>query len=288
VIHDFDFSVPGAEIFVPDGSEWPKALSRTTHLGVGAHQDDLEFMAYAGILECYRKRELWFTGVTTTDGGGSARSGSFASYTDEEMMALRREEQRQAAKIGEYGAQFQLNHPSKAVKDPKNGFVIGDFVRILEACRPETVYTHNLADKHDTHVGVALKLIAAIRRLPKEQRPKALYGCEVWRDLDWLKDSDKILMPVDENEALANDLMAVYQSQIAGGKRYDEAIRGRRKAHATFIESHAVDQRKALIFGMDLSPLLLDDSLSPEALYKTYLKNFETEVIERLNKISGT
>lgn len=285
---DFKFSLPGAELYVPDATERPKALSRTTHLGVGAHQDDLEFMAYAGILACYRQRDRWFTGVTTTDGAGSARSGAFAAYSDEEMMALRREEQRKAAKIGEYGAQFQLNHPSHAVKDPKNSFVIDDFLQILEACQPETVYTHNIADKHDTHVGVALKLIAAIRRLPQERRPKKLYGCEVWRDLDWLKDSDKVLMPVDENEELANELMAVYLSQIAGGKRYDEAVRGRRKAHATFIESHAVDQRKALIFGMDLTPLLQDDKRSAEALYKSYLRNFETEVIERLNKVSGT
>jgi len=34
-----------AQIFIPDGSPVKEALSRTTHLAFGAHQDDLEIMA---------------------------------------------------------------------------------------------------------------------------------------------------------------------------------------------------------------------------------------------------
>ena len=33
--------------------------------------------------------------------------------------------------------------------------------------------------------------LAALRRLPADQRPKRVLGCEVWRDLDWLVDADK-------------------------------------------------------------------------------------------------
>ena len=36
---------PNADIFIPDATPLPSALSRTTHLGIGAHQDDLEFFA---------------------------------------------------------------------------------------------------------------------------------------------------------------------------------------------------------------------------------------------------
>ena len=44
------FSHPQADVFVPDAETAPReALARVTHLGVGAHQDDLEIMAYAGI-----------------------------------------------------------------------------------------------------------------------------------------------------------------------------------------------------------------------------------------------
>ncbi|MES2201456.1 MAG: PIG-L family deacetylase [candidate division FCPU426 bacterium] len=278
----FKFSAQGAEVYVPDELALPKALTRVTHLGVGAHQDDLEFMAFAPILECFGAEDKWFAGVTCTNGAGSARDSIYASYTDAQMMVVRRGEQRKAALIGEYAAQFQLNHPSSLAKDPNDELLVEDLLRILEATRPEAVYTHNLADKHDTHVAVALKLITAIRQLPKAARPKSLTGCEVWRDLDWMEDADKVVMAVDGHENLGDALMGVFDSQICGGKRYDLATRGRRKAHATYFESHATDKSQNLIFGMDMTPLIEDDKLSPDDLIKSYMKNFQDEVLTRL------
>ena len=60
-----------AEIYVPDRMPAEAALTRTTHMGVGAHQDDLEIMSYAGILECFQDIDLWYTGVVVTNGAGS-------------------------------------------------------------------------------------------------------------------------------------------------------------------------------------------------------------------------
>ncbi|MCP4425341.1 MAG: PIG-L family deacetylase, partial [Chloroflexi bacterium] len=57
-----------ADIYIPDNAEVVTAVSRTTHLGIGAHQDDLEIMAYHGILACFDHNDKWFTGVTCTDG----------------------------------------------------------------------------------------------------------------------------------------------------------------------------------------------------------------------------
>ena len=37
--------------YIPDGTEEQKAIERTTHLAISAHQDDIEFMAYAPIAE---------------------------------------------------------------------------------------------------------------------------------------------------------------------------------------------------------------------------------------------
>ena len=42
-------------IYILDGSEEKKAIARTTHLAIAAHQDDIEFMAYAPIAECFGK-----------------------------------------------------------------------------------------------------------------------------------------------------------------------------------------------------------------------------------------
>ena len=77
----------GAEVYVPDGSPVNVALSRTTHLCVSAHQDDIEIMAYHGILECFGRSDKGFTGVTVTNGSGSPRDGFYESYTDEETKS---------------------------------------------------------------------------------------------------------------------------------------------------------------------------------------------------------
>lgn len=273
-----------AELFIPDGLAEQEALARTTYLAVGAHQDDLEIMAYDGILACFQHPDKWFTGVVVTNGSGSPRAGVYARYSDTEMMAVRRTEQRKAAVVGDYAAQFLLDYPSAAVKDAANTSPVEDLTRILEATRPDVVYTHNPADKHDTHVGVMVKLVQAVRRLPADLRPKKLYGCEVWRDLDWMCDEDKVAFDVSGHESLQAALLGVFDSQVCGGKRYDLATLGRRRAHATYHASHGVDETTGLTFAMDLTPLILDDSLPIESVVQARLESFATEVLERLRR----
>jgi LmbE family N-acetylglucosaminyl deacetylase len=277
-----------AEIFVPDERESERnALARTTHLGVSAHQDDLEIMAYDGVLKCFQQADLWFTGVVVTNGAGSPRDDLYKDYTDEMMREVRRQEQKKAAYVGEYGAVVMLDFPSKAVKDPKDNDPRDDIAVILKATRPEIVYTHNLADKHDTHVAVALRTLAAIRSLPEDARPGHLYGVEVWRDLDWMTDSDKVAFDLSSHENLATALVGVYDSQICGGKRYDLATRGRRRAHATYHASHGTDEATSLCYGMDLTPLVRDPSLDPWTYVSEYIDRFAREVRDRLAGLQG-
>ena len=280
-----EFAQPTAELYIPDGVSETEALTRVTHLAVGAHQDDLEIMACHGVLACFHHPGLCFAGVVVTDGAGSARAGVYADYSDDDMKRVRRVEQKKAAAVGEYGAQFLLDHSSAAVKDPANPGVVDDLARILDATRPSVVYAHNLADKHDTHVAVTLRLVAAIRRLPAEARPEKLYGCEVWRDLDWMCDEDKAAFDVSGHENLQAALLGVFDSQIAGGKRYDLASLGRRRANATYHASHAVDETTGMTFGMDLTALIEDDGLEPAALVTRHVDRFAAELRQRLVRL---
>jgi len=268
-----------ADFFVPDGSLPSAALARTTHLGVGAHQDDLEFMAMHGILECFGLKEQWFSGVTVTNGAGSSRAGIYADYSDQEMCAVRCAEQRNAAVLGQYAAQLQLDYPSSAVKGEDQCAVVEDLYNILMAARPQVVYTHNPADKHATHVGVCRALIKALRRMEPAMRPRQVLGCEIWRDLDWLPDSRKVVLNVSDRANISAALSGIFDSQITGGKRYDLAVAGRRKAHATFFESHHVDQADALSFAMDMTPLIQDDTLSVAAFVTELIEQFKAEVL---------
>lgn len=279
------FHLKSSEIFVPDAISVEKALTRTTHLALAAHQDDIEIMAYHGIAECFGREDAWFTGATITNGSGSPRDDLYADTTDEEMQKIRRLEQKKAALVGDYSAIVFFDYGSSLVKDAKNQQLIGDVVTLLQATRPKTVYTHNFADKHDTHVAVALRTIAAIRKLPKDHRPENVIGCEVWRDQDWLCDSDKVAMDLSAHENLAAALLGVFDSQICGGKRYDLATMGRRRAHATFFASHGVDGANLLSFGCDLTPLIVDDTLEPLAFTQGLINNFAKEVEERIKKL---
>ena len=275
-----------ADIFIPDGMDIEKALKRTTHLAIGAHQDDLEIKDYHGIAECYNSDEKWFTGIVVTNGSGSARTGQYKDYTDEEMQEVRREEQRKAAVIGKYAAQFQLNYPSSEVKDTSNPDVIDDLFTILKIAKPSVVYLHNLADKHETHVATALRTITAIRKLPANERPDTLYGTEVWRDLDWLSDAEKIALPANKYPELASELVEVFESQIAGGKRYDLATKGRRLANATYHSSHAVDDCNALIFAMDLTPLIKDENMDIKKFISDKIENFKLDTVEKITTLA--
>ena len=277
----------GTSIFIPDGKLVGEALSRVTHLGIGAHQDDLEFMAFHGILECFDRDDQWFGGVTCTDGAGSARSGPYAAFTDGRLMEIRRQEQNTAATVGEYGAMIQLDYPSSAVKSSTDPSLKEDLIEILTATRPEVVYIHNPADKHDTHVGVTVAALRAMREMPRDLRPKQVIGCEVWRDLDWLPDSRKVLMDVSAGDHLAAALNGVFDSQIAGGKRYDRAIRGRRAANATFFESHATDSATQLIFGLDLTPLVIDETRDIVGYVCDLIDEFNADVRDKLGKNLG-
>ena len=275
---------PTAEIFIPDGQPVAAALQRVTHLGIGAHQDDLEFMAFHGILACYHGADHWFGGVTCTNGAGSARIGPYAKFTDAEMMTVRRQEQNTAASVGRFGAMIQLDYPSRAVKAAGATELRDDLYQILAATRPQVVYTHNLADKHDTHIGVAVAAVEALRLLPAADRPKKVTGCEIWRDLDWLPDADKVLMDVSPHENLAAALNGVFDSQIAGGKRYDLATLGRRRANATFLESHATDTAASLIFGMDLTPLIADPTRDIVDYVTGFINKFRADVSSKLKQ----
>lgn len=273
---------PSADLFIPDGLPPEAALARTTHLGIGAHQDDLEFMAFHGILAGFNRDDQWFTGITCTNGAGSARTGPFASFTDAQMQEVRREEQRTAARIGQYAAMIQLDYPSADIKASPAPRPEADLLALLRATRPRVVYTHNPADKHPSHIGVLHATLRALRQLPPSERPQQLLGCEVWRDLDWLCDGDKTLLNVSGHDELAQTLNAVFASQIAGGKRYDLAIQGRRRANATFFQSHSVDACDSLCFALDLTPLLHDDTLSPAEFITPFLDRFRNDVLKTL------
>ena len=225
--------------------------------------------------------DRWFTGVVVTDGAGSPRADLYKDYTDEQMRLIRVVEQKKAAIVGEYAAQALLDYPSAMIKNSAEKDPVEDLQALLRLAQPEVVYTHNLADKHPTHVAVALRTIEAIRGLPGGRAPRKAVGCEVWRDLGWMMDEDKVVFDTTAHENLQVALLGVFDSQISGGKRYDLATMGRRKANATYFASHAVDVMQGMATGMDLTPLIQDPSLEVQEYVQSFIRRF-AEDVERI------
>lgn len=274
---------PKSNIHVPDLLELPEALGRTTHQGIGAHQDDLELMALDGILQCYQKPDKWFGGITCTNGGGCPKIGKYKDCTDEEIQEIRYFEQLDAAEVGKYGSLAQLGYDSSDIKN-RDPNVVDDLVAILKESRPEFIYTHNLADKHDTHVAVAKRVITALRELEGEYVPCKVYGCEVWRGLDWLPDDEKVVFNVSEHEQLKRDLLMCFDSQLEVCNYLEGAI-GRQKANATFLETHREDLMEHTIYAMDLTPLVHDPGMDMDKFVDRKMNRFCEDVKKRIKKL---
>jgi len=277
------FSRSDADVFVPAGGEPAAALARVTHLCVAAHQDDIEIMAHTGICDCLdAPARHSFGGVVVTDGAGAPRSGRYADHTDAQMRVVRREEQRRAATLGGYAVQLQLAHPSADVKTPGHPGVRADLDKVFAACTPEVVYLHNPADKHATHVAVFLRCLEALRALPATRRPRRVFGCEVWRDLDWLSDADKVALDSGRRPELAAALLRVFDSQLAGGKRYDLATLGRRAANATFHTAHITDRVAGITWAMDLTPLVSAAAPDVTTFTLAFIERLRTDIAAQL------
>lgn len=271
------------DLFIPSHISFSQAAPQITHLGIGAHQDDLEIMALPGILECYQNPIQHFGGIICTNGSGSPRAGDYANYDDQKMQLLRREEQRQAARLGEYLFVAQLDFSSSAIQSSNDTKLVEELHQLLLQLYPKVIYTHHPLDKHPTHRAVCRATIEALRRLPASQHPKKLLGGEVWRSLDWVTDEDKIALNVSLYPELSKKLLSFFDSQISGGKRYDLAALGRRYANATFASPHLVDQATQVTYAIDLMPLLKNPQLTLSDFSLGFINRFRKEIEQEQN-----
>ncbi|MEI6102056.1 MAG: PIG-L family deacetylase, partial [Eubacteriales bacterium] len=255
------------------------------------HPDDIEMMAYHAIsaaLDSRGTRDFadinarWFSGLTVTNGAGSRKAGNYAGYTDENFNRIRAKEQHLAAGIGKYSAQIQLELTSREVKENRKG-AAAKIARVIRELGPEVIYTHSLADRHETHVAVALCTIEALRMIKPKERPQKLYGMEVRGSLDWLAAADKEVFDASAHPNTAQALLGVYDTQIAGGKRYDRAVIGRQEANAAFLEN-AVPKMQNAVFGVDMSRLM-EDTVSPAQFMQELIRGFESETLDRIGKL---
>ena len=94
------------------------------------------------------------------------------------------------------------------------------------------------------------------------------------------------MLGVDNHPHLLRPLLGVFDSQIAGGKRYDLAEEGLRHANATYFDSHTTDHATLLNFAMDMTPLIEDDTLSVEEFSVRFVQRLEQDVSTRVRRFA--
>ena len=90
------------------------------------------------------------------------------------------------------------------------------------------------------------------------------------------------MLDVSGYDELAARLAAVFASQIEGGKRYDLAEQGRRRANATLLAPRDVDTAEQVSFAIDLTPLVRNESLDPVRYVESAIDRFRDEVVTAL------
>jgi hypothetical protein len=98
-------------------------------------------------------------------------------------------------------------------------------------------------------------------------------------------DEDKIGFDLSTHENLQAALLGVFDSQVCGGKRYDLASMGRRRANATYFASHGVDLTLGLSYGMDMSALITDTSKDIAEFMLEHIQRFSDDVKARLERL---
>lgn len=275
----------GCEIFVPDGASAEAAVARSRYLAIGAHHDDIEQMAVHGIMEAWKLGGGVFFGVVASDGVGNRHTGEYSGMTYEELREVRVGEQREAARIGRYAGVAMLNYPSSEIKDHHLKDLDEDLVTLIDRIRPETVYLHNPFDRHDTHVALCLRTIAALRTVAaKGYAPKQVLGCEAWRGLDWMVFHDRTLLPVMDGQGLEEQLAGVFHSQFDRVRFRELAARGRRIANATFHESHSIGMDEEVTIAINMLPLVTDPSIDMEVFVRNVIERFESDILHRIRK----
>ena len=77
----------------------------------------------------------------------------------------------------------------------------------------------------------------------------------------------------------------MFDSQIAGGKRYDLATMAAAAPTPPTTRATRVDTAQMINFGMDLTPLIEDPSLDPGGFVQAHISRFAEEVRARFAKL---
>ncbi len=233
-----------------------KVPATTNLLAIASHHDDIELMAMDGVLKAYGSKKYAFYACVVGDASNCNKIGKYADCSDKELMETRNQEQARASQIGEYEDLILLKKSQSDIEDLDNTTIVKELQKIILDINPDVVYTHNIFDRNLSHVRLALKVIEAILALPEESRPRLLYGCEIFRSLDWLPERYRVNFDISDNKEIQSRLIGVYDTMAEHSQNFAKAVVGRKLSNATFLGDKMGEEDKMLWFGLNLTPVI--------------------------------
>jgi LmbE family N-acetylglucosaminyl deacetylase len=260
--------------FIPDKVSLKEAYKRSKYLAIVAHADDIEILAPKPAIE----RPGGFFGIIVADNKGGPLRPEYKKMSRDRIQEIREKEQQKAARLGKYSGVVFLRLASRDIRNPRKREEVAELIfKQIKDMPLKNVYTHSLFDNHPTHLAVSQCVISALKKLPLNKRPKAVYGMEVWGSLEWLPERYRVAFDLSSSINLIKELLSVYKSQSYVGHRYDRAVLGRLKANAIFSKTHDFSKSSALIYGMDLSRLIRNQGLTEKKYIDIIIKDFLKE-----------
>lgn len=262
-------------IYIPDNKKLETALKRVKHWAIVAHQDDAEIIS--GHL-LYKKRKD-FGVIVLTNGAGSLRSKKTKRLSESKIIEIRNKEQEKAALLGGYSIVIQMNLPSGIVKGKRSRRVaLGELKSYLLGSKAESIVTHSPFDRHETHRSVVGVLIDLFSSIEMRRYPRSILGVEVWGNLDWLPEDEKIYLPI-KNPKFVCKLLSSYRSQNETGKLFHLGTVARMAANATFSESIEGSEGGHFLLAHDLVPFISGN------VGQEIIKQFQLDMVNRLKTV---
>lgn len=248
-----------------------------------ANPSDCEIMAIDGIQRGYRAKKYTFAAVITTDGADCEGFGKQKKYSPKKIALMRAAEQKKAANIGRYNSVYFMNYKAEDARNQDDEDIVNEYVEIIKELKPRIIYTHSILDRDPTHVAVAVKVINALRQLKKAQMPAQLYGCEEWRDLDWVSPEKVTTFDVSHNIRLQRQLISVHKSQNLN-RDYISAAMGRRYVNATFAKSEKKKDAKLTSRAINMTTLLRRKEYPVKRFAMSFIDDLYTEINDSMDR----
>ena len=248
----------------------PKARKegKVKYLCFCAYPCDCEVMSIEGIQRGYRAKKYTFACVSSSNLALDGKTNIS-------------EMQKKASEIGRYNSLYLLKYKLDDIKNPEDKGLVKEYAAIIKELKPRIIYTYSLFDKDPVRVAVAVKVINALRTMKRSQHPKVIYGCEVNRNFDWIKDEKIVYFDNSKNVRLQKQLVGVYKSKNYNFNLVESTI-GKRLSNAGYFKDK--NELKLSTRAINMTTLLRRKDLPIKRFAMSFVDDLYTDINDSMDR----